>query len=272
MQTVTLQDIPLAYDHRGPDDGKPVLLIHGWQGDHRYMAADLEPVFEETGAWRRTYIDLPGHGRTPAPPWLGNQEQVMSILRDFVGAVLGHGPFAVVGNSYGGYLTLGLVRSMPERLLGAALLVPHLPAPDGSLDTPPHSTIAEDPTAFGDLAADEGWIPGRLVEQSRRAVLEIRRHDMPSIRIADQEYLARLDANYQLPADLIVHGEPFSGPSLIVTGRQDATVGYIAGWELLDEFPRATYATLDLAGHWLGRVERPQPFRALIRDWLDRMS
>ncbi len=28
----------------------------------------------------------------------------------------------------------------------------------------------------------------------------------------------------------------------------------------------------DLAGHWLGRVERPAPFHALLADWIDRME
>ncbi|HEV8154163.1 MAG TPA: hypothetical protein VGP67_01435 [Gaiellales bacterium] len=50
--------------------GRPVMLIHGWQGDHRYMQADVDAVFEAAGGWRRLYLDLPGHGQTRAPmPW-----------------------------------------------------------------------------------------------------------------------------------------------------------------------------------------------------------
>ena len=270
MQTMDVQRIPVAFEVLG--EGAPILLIHGWQGDHRYMAADLEPVFEVVGGWRRIYVDLPGHGQTPAPPWLKSQAQVVSVLSGFVDAVLGKETFAVAGNSYGGYLTLSLVRSMPDRLRGAALLVPDLPTADGMREAPSHTTIIKDPAAFADLAADEAWIPGRLVEQSRMAVLEIREHEMPSIRLADQTFLARLNENYLLPAELAMPGAAFDRPSLILTGRQDALVGYRAGWGLLDEFPRATYATLDLAGHWLGRVERPEAFRALARDWLDRVE
>ena len=270
MHTVTAQGIPVRFESRGA--GIPLVLIHGWQGDHRYMAADLEPVFADDHRWRRVYVDLPGHGQTPAPQWLESQAQVLSVLIDVIQAIVGDAPLAIAGNSYGGYLTLGLVRAIPERLLGAALLVPDLPAPDGSRDTPTHLTIVEDQAAFADLAADEEWIPDRLVEQSRRGVLEIREHDMPAIRIADQSSLTRLDANYQLPEHLAAIGPPFTRPSLILTGRQDAAVGYEAAWGLRDEFPRATLATLDLAGHWLGRVERPDIFRALIRDWLERMA
>jgi pimeloyl-ACP methyl ester carboxylesterase len=270
METTDVQGIPVAFDIVG--DGAPILLIHGWQGDHRYMAADLEPVFASAEGWRRIYVDLPGHGQTPAPSWLESQTQMVSVLTGFVDAILGDETFAVAGNSYGGYLTLGMVRAMPERLRGAALLVPDLPAADGSHDVPPHRTIVEAPEAFDDLADDEAWIPGRLVEQRREAVLEIREHDMPSIRAADQRFLARLNADYLLPAELAAPGPPFERPSLLLTGRQDATTGYAAAYRLLDEFPRATYAVLDLAGHWLGRVERPDAFRALIRDWLERVE
>ena len=269
VHEVVVQGIPVAFESHG--SGTPIVLIHGWQGDHRYMSADLEPVFAEAPGWRRISIDLPGHGRTPAPPWLAGQAQVVSILIEALAAVVGE-PFAVAGNSYGGYLTLGLVRAIPERLLGAALLVPDLPAEDGSRDTPSHVTLVEAPAGvFDDLAEDERWIPGRLVEQSRRAVDAIRADDMPGIRAADQAFLDRLEADYQLPAELRTARAAFGRPSLILTGRQDAAVGYEAAWRLRDEFPRATVATLDLAGHWLGRVERPDAFRALVRDWLDRI-
>lgn len=270
MSTIDVDGIPVAFEVRGT--GVPVLAIHGWQGDRRYMQADLEPVFEADGRWRRVYLDLPGHGATPAPVWLSGQSQMVAILRAFVDGVLDGEPFAVAGNSYGGYLTLALVRAMPERLRGAALLVPDLPAQNGTRDLPRHRTIVQAPAAFGDLAEDEAWIPDRLVEQRREAVLEIREHDMPSIRVADQGFLARLDADYLLPTELAVPGLPFERPSLLLTGRQDATTGYGAAYRLLEEFPRATYAVLDLAGHWLGRIERPNAFRALVADWLDRVA
>jgi pimeloyl-ACP methyl ester carboxylesterase len=265
-----VQGVPIAHTVRGA--GRPVLLIHGWQGDHRYMQADVDAVFEAAGGWRRIYLDLPGHGQTPAPSALRSQEQVMSLLTGAVDVLFPDRPFAVAGSSYGGYPTLGLVRSMPERLLGAALLVPDLPAPDGTRTAPAHVTIRRDLTAFADLAADEQWIPERLVDQTRRALEQIREHDVPAMRIADQAFLERLGADYQLPDRLRVPGSPFARPSVILTGRQDALAGYEAAWSLLPEFPRATFATLDLAGHWLGRVERPAPFRALLADWIDRMA
>jgi len=59
---------------------------------------------------------------------------------------------------------------------------------------------------------------------------------------------------------------------LIVAGRQDAWVGYRRAAALVDELPRATLAVIDLAGHHLGRIERPSLFRALVRDWIERVE
>ena len=270
QRRVEVQGIPIAYEVRG--EGAPILLVHGWSADRRYMVADLEPVLAARPGWRRIYLDLPGHGATPAPPWLSTQDQMLSILLGFVDAVLPSGPFAVAGNSYGGFLALALVRTLPDRLRGAALLVPDVPGPDGSRDLPDPVTIFEDRSIFDGLAPDEEWIPAALPVHERRMLDEIRTHDMPAYRVADDGFLARLEANYLLTGVAGRPGPPFERPSLVLAGRQDARVGYRGALGLVEELPRATYAVLDLAGHHLGRIERPELFRALVGDWLGRLE
>lgn len=267
---VDVQGIPVAYEVRG--EGRPILLIHGWSADRRYMIADLEPILATAPGWQRVYFDLPGHGATPAPDWLTTQDQMLSILGGFIDAVLPDGPFTVVGNSYGGFLALALIRSMPDRLCGAALLVPDVPAADGTRDLPRPITIHEDPSIFDDLAPDEEWIPAALPVHERRMVEEIRAHDMPAYRVADYVFLDRLNANYLPTGASGRPGAPFDQPSLILAGRQDSRVGYRSALRLIEELPRATFAVLDLAGHQLGRIERPVLFQALLRDWLDRIE
>jgi pimeloyl-ACP methyl ester carboxylesterase len=76
---VAVQGIPIACELRG--EGRPILLIHGWSADHDYLLADLEPVVRGHPGWRRIYLDLPGHGATPAPEWLWAQDQMLAIVR-----------------------------------------------------------------------------------------------------------------------------------------------------------------------------------------------
>jgi pimeloyl-ACP methyl ester carboxylesterase len=252
--------------------GRPLLVIHGWSADHRYMMADLEPNFDESSIWQRIYFDLPGHGTTTAPLWLNNQTQMFEIVTKFIEQVIGDQKFGVIGNSYGGYLSLGLVRKMPHRLLGAALLVPDLPDDFNNRQTTDALTIVEDMSLFGNLQSDEQWIPGGLVEHSQYALDEIRAHDMPGYRASDDDLLERLNKNYLLPVEVRHASEPFVQPSLIALGHQDATVGYERQLQLLPEFPRATVAVVDMAGHYLGRVERPKVFNSLVRDWIERVE
>lgn len=268
--TIEIDGIQIAIRRRGM--GRPLLVIHGWSADHRYMMADLEPNFEESSTWQRIYFDLPGHGTTVAPDWLNNQTQMFEILVKFIQQVIGDQKFGVIGNSYGGYLSLGLVRKMPHRLLGAALLVPDLPDDLNNRQTTAASTIVEDMTLFGNLQSDEQWIPAGLVEHSQYALDEIRAHDMPGYRVSDDDLLERLSKNYLLPVEVRHAGDPFAQPILIALGHQDATVGYEGQLQLLPEFPRATVAVVDMAGHYLGRVERPKVFNCLVRDWIERVE
>jgi pimeloyl-ACP methyl ester carboxylesterase len=161
---------------------------------------------------------------------------------------------------------------LPDRLRGAALLVPDVPGPDGGRDLPDMTTLLEDWSIFDDLAPDEEWIPGALPVHEQRMLDEIRAHDMPAYRVADYGFLARLEAHYLLVGLAGRPGRPFDRPSLILTGRQDSRVGYRNAWKLVEELPRATYAVVDMAGHHLGRSERPELYRALVGDWLERME
>jgi pimeloyl-ACP methyl ester carboxylesterase len=270
LNTVVVEGISVDIDLRG--SGLPILVIHGWSADHRYMAADLESNFDSTSPWQRIYFDLPGHGKTIAPDWLHDQSQMFNILLQVIEQVLGTQKFAVVGNSYGGYLALGLARTIPEQLLGVALLVPDLPDDSNNRDVPPVQIIVEDANIFTDLQDDEQWIPNGVVEHSQYALDQIREFDMPGYRASDDDLLERLNKNYLLPVEVRQAGDPFAQPSLIALGHQDATVGYERQLQLLPEFPRATIAVVDMAGHYLGRVERPKVFNALVRDWLERVE
>jgi len=75
---------------------------------------------------------------------------------------------------------------------------------------------------------------------------------------------------YAYSFDVDAVSEPFPGPTLIVTDRQDSIAGYRDAWKILDNYPRATYVVLDRAGHMLEETE--DLVHVLINDWLDRVE
>ena len=66
-------------------------------------------------------------------------------------------------------------------------------------------------------------------------------------------------------------GPAYAGPTLVVAGRLDSTVGYAAAADLVDHYPHATLAVVDDAGHALPH-EQPDLLRALVAEWLARVE
>lgn len=60
-------------------------------------------------------------------------------------------------------------------------------------------------------------------------------------------------------------------PILMLLSRQNASTGYRDAWSILEQYPRATFAVLDKAGHNL-QIEQAGLFTALVSEWLDRME
>lgn len=55
--------------------------------------------------------------------------------------------------------------------------------------------------------------------------------------------------------------------ALILAGRQDSIVGFAHAGGLVPDYPHATYAVLDGAGHALPH-EQPELVASLINDWI----
>ena len=64
---------------------------------------------------------------------------------------------------------------------------------------------------------------------------------------------------------------PLERPTLILAGRQDATVGYQDTGAILENYLRATFPPLDCAGRNL-QIEQEALFDAPVHDRLDRVE
>ena len=264
MPSVGVRGIPVSFREAG--EGRPVLLLHGMPTDHRHMVAAFEPIFERRAGWRRIYPDLPGHGLTPGVDWISTEDDKLQVALDLVDTVAPGERFVVIGASYGGYLALGAVHRRAADIDGVLLLVtnPH-PEPTG---LPPHQVFVRDDDVVASLADDEHrWLEIATI-QSAEALHGFRTTILPAVRMADHEFLDRIQPFTFALAPL---PEPFMRPTLILNGRQDSLTGYADMLLLQESFPRGTFAILDRAGHPLP-FEQPVLFRALVNEWLDRVE
>ena len=266
---VEVRGLPVHYEAIG--EGRPIVFLHGGGTDHRLMIHAFEPAFADRQGWRRVYPDLPGMGRTPAADWIQGEDDMLAVVESFIDAIAGGSRVALAGGSYGGYLALGYVHRHPERLGGLLLIAPAVRGSDEA-PLPVHQVFERDEAVVATLSDDElGWL-GRSVAQTANNLEYFRTAVMPGVRIADQAFLERLDAGPNLSIDVSrPPSTSFSGPTLIITGRQDNVVGWAGVLPLLDSFPRATFAVLHRAGHGVAAEQRVL-VRTHVTEWLDRLE
>lgn len=260
--------LPVNYEERG--SGTPLLLLHGRNADHRQMLSDMEPLFADRAGWRRIYPDLPGMGRTPGADWITDQDRVLDIVAGFLDVVAPGQRFVVAGSSYGGYIALGLVHHLRPMADGLALIVPAVERDRARRRLPPRQILVEDKAFLDALKPEEEQAREFFVVQSRDALEALRAYVEPGFDAADHVFLDRLFQSRAFSFDVWDLEAAFPAPTLVLAGRQDFLVGYRDAWAILENYPRATFAVLDRAGHALS-VEQRSLFRTLTGEWLDRV-
>lgn len=110
---VTLGGRPVDVCEIGPEDGDPIVWIHGLSGSWENWLENL-PVFAEAG-FRCIAFDLPGFGESPMPAdkitITGYATLVDELLEE-----LGISAACIVGNSMGGFIAAELAIRFPERV------------------------------------------------------------------------------------------------------------------------------------------------------------
>jgi len=136
MPTISAGDLDLAYAVHGPDDGAPVLLLHGWPDDASTWDG-VAPVLADAG--RQVIVPtLRGSGdtrfRDAQAPRTGNSAIHAIDMIAFLDA-LGIRRLAVVGHDWGSNIAEALAVGWPDRIERIAMLA--TPPRLGGMPTPP---------------------------------------------------------------------------------------------------------------------------------------
>lgn len=261
-----LDGITLYYEIAGK--GKPLFMLHGWPYDHTHMVFEMERHFTQRAGWQRIYLDLPGMGKTPSADWISSSDDVLNVLEQFIDRLVPNQRFLVAGLSYGGYLARGLVYRRGAEIDGVLLSVPSTGYP--AEDLPPRNRVVRNEKVVAQAHIENiVWFEDEVVSENE-GVLKYAGiiNAMPP---GDEAFLRRLRRNRVFSFDVDAPPRPLEAPSLFILGRQDHLVGYRRQWQLLENYPRATFAVLDGAGH-LAWGEKTTLCEALVSDWLDRVE
>ena len=268
----SLENITVHYEEFG--EGKPMIILPGWSLNARLTAYETEPYFHRRGGWKRIYVDPPGHGKTPGKDWITNQDKMLEVILACIDKLTAGQRFCLIGISLGAYLARGVRLYRAKLIDGIAMIIPIIFAEDQKRTLPPHMVLIEDPAVRAEITPAEADLLDMAVVQTRkwldyqRAFPEIPVHEM-----GDPLFLGKIreqPEKYAFSFDVDQVSEPFPGPCLIITGRQDSIAGYKDAWNILDKYPRSTCVIFDRAGHLL--EDKANLVNELINDWLDRVE
>lgn len=160
-----LPHLEVAAHLYGPEDGRPVIALHGWL-DNAASFSRLAPLLNGV---RIVALDLPGHGLSDhRPPGAGYN--IWDYAHDILQTAeqFGWQRFSLLGHSLGGIVSVLLAGAMPERIERLALI-------DGVI---PYTGEAES-------------APQKLGE-ALRALLAVERKRKPVYASFDQAVAARM--------------------------------------------------------------------------------
>ncbi|MDN4522207.1 alpha/beta hydrolase [Mycolicibacterium austroafricanum] len=130
---VTARGVNFHVTEAGPEDGRPVLALHGWPQHHWVYRSLLADPPTSAGASSRLpepglriiAPDLPGYGWSGPAPHKWAKEDVVSDLVALMDA-MGLDRVLLIGHDWGGYIGHLLAMRVPERIDGyLALNIAH---------------------------------------------------------------------------------------------------------------------------------------------------
>ncbi|MBU3143824.1 alpha/beta fold hydrolase [Clostridium sp. CF012] len=266
-----MKNISINYEMIG--NGKPIVMLHGYYVDHRLMTGCMEPIFKSKVGYKRIYLDLPGMGKSEGAEWITSSDDMLDIIISFIEKIIPNENFLLVGQSYGGYLSRGLIHKMANRIDGVLLICPLIIPDYEKRSVEEHVVLVKDDKLLSKLTTEDAEdFNSGFVVQSEKIYERNKNEIMTGVEIADNTFLQRLQQNgYALSFDVDKINKKVDKPTLILLGKQDDCVGYKDAWNILENYPRATFAILDGAGHSL-QIEQEKIFNSLINDWLVRVN
>lgn len=116
---LSLPHIEVAAHLYGPEDGQPVIALHGWL-DNAATFSRLAPLLN---GLRIVALDLPGHGHSDHRP-AGAAYNIWDYAHDVLQTAeqFGWKRFSLLGHSMGAIVSVLLAGAMPERVERLALI------------------------------------------------------------------------------------------------------------------------------------------------------
>lgn len=248
----------LNYITHGDAATRPGLLIaHGLYGSARNWGVIAKRLSEGRPV---VAVDMRNHGESP---WF-DTHSYEDMAEDLAGVIdhLG-GAWDVLGHSMGGKAAMTLALTYPEKL--RRLVVADI------------APVAYDHSQLQYIAAMKAVDLDRIEKRSD-ALAQLDGVDDPQLRSFFLQSLDVANRRWRLNLDVLEAEMPnilsfpptrarFEGPVLFLSGADSHYVDRAYRPRIKELFPRAQFAKIPGAGHWL-HAEKPREFEAAVDHWL----
>ena len=245
-------------EHGSPTDKPGLLIAHGLYGSARNWGVIAKRLSDDRQV---IAVDMRNHGQSP---W--TETHSYKDLANDLAEVLSQldGPFHVMGHSMGGKASMVLAQENPD-------LVDRLIVADISPVTYTHTQL---PYINAMQAVDLSQVERK---SDAAALLEPLVDDpqlvsffLQSLDLRKKRWILNLDILAQNMPDIMSFPQidsQFDGPALFLSGALSDYVQPDHRPEIKRLFPRAQFAKIPGAEHWL-HAQKPREFEAAVRTWL----
>ncbi|GAA3864742.1 alpha/beta fold hydrolase [Celeribacter arenosi] len=244
-----------------PTERPPLLIAHGLFGSARNWSVIAKRLSDQRLV---VTVDMRNHGESAR----FSTQSYADMAADLAEVLKVHGPAHVLGHSMGGKAAMMLALEHPEHL--KSLIVADIsPVTYGHDNTHLIDAMRKvDPKAVTRRSEADEILRPEIADDGVRAFL------LQSIDIKNNKWLLNHDV---LEAEMgSIVGWPdvsgrFEGPSFFLSGGESTYVSRDQRDATKALFPKAKFASIPGAGHWL-HAEKPREFEAACRAWMEAVD
>jgi proline iminopeptidase len=273
-------DVDLAYLTFGtPTSALPLIAVNGGPGlSHIYMV--------QNGLWQqvakhRLVVLYDQRGTGGSKPLREGASQSMDAQvadLDAVRAALHLEKFALLGDSYGGFLSIAYASANPEHV--AKLILSD--SPSAAMKDMVHVLPQVFPDIEEEAAAESKQLAATDPDAAARAGMrnhfrmifyspELRDKYMATMGgLGYEPSVARAVSAESRKVDYTANLAHFTSfPTLVLTGRYDMNVAPLTAWRLAHQIPGAKIVFFEKSGH-LPAYEEPERYLQVLNDFLNQ--
>jgi pimeloyl-ACP methyl ester carboxylesterase len=242
--------------------GWPLVLIHAFPLNADLWRPQLERV---PRGWRCLAPDLRGFGPVPVSSYPASMDDMAADIVSFLDAM--EIEKAVIGGlSMGGYVTMALYRSAPERFTGMVLANTRAAA-DNEEGRAARDRMADLARREGPTAVADQMLPKLLGTSSQRARPALQPLVRRLIEANTGEGIAAAAAAMKTRPDSMPTLQRSAVPALVIAGDEDAVVPVAESEAMAAAIARSQLVVLTAAGH-LSNLEVSDDFSEALGNFL----